>query len=123
MDLAPVFDRVMNSVRRDRVDPVREYRAIVTWCAGRRPHPDWQELAELPVDTDIQALDDWLVDLLENEPPPGEITGYWFGLYNPVTDDDLPSADLSAEGPQGFGAAPSAGVASPEPGRPRRPGA
>jgi len=89
-----VIDRIIKS---DVVSVAGGYGAVIDHCRRRHPHPQWDELAALDVDADCEALDGWFVDLLDNEPPPAEVTGIYFGLFNP-TYEDGPAADVYAAG-------------------------
>ncbi|WP_309897151.1 hypothetical protein [Archangium sp.] len=70
---------------------------IVAHCERQHPHPDWKRLRALDVDRDVQHLARWLTHLFETEAPPVEMTGFWFGLFNPYR-GGKPSADLYVAG-------------------------
>jgi hypothetical protein len=44
----------------------------------------WRRLRGLDYEKECDRLTEWLKRLLAKEPPPKEVNGWWFGLYNPV---------------------------------------
>ncbi|MFY0524908.1 hypothetical protein ACN28I_17730 [Archangium gephyra] len=93
---AAAYDEIQALVRSDC--PVAEGMAhVITHCERQHPHPAWKRLSALDVDSDIQHLERWLTHLFQSAPPPPEMTGFWFGLFNPYRGDE-PSADLYVAG-------------------------
>ena len=62
----------------------------------------WQQLRALDFDNDANDLTMWLTRLFGEEPPPKEINGLWFGLYNPVFDDGEASCQMYIGGSAAF---------------------
>src|SRR5262245_45838132 len=54
----------------------------------------WKRLRKLDFETAAENLTKWLKNLLKKEPPPKNINGLWFGLFNPVLDDGEPSCQM-----------------------------
>ncbi|MFY0562692.1 hypothetical protein ACN28E_02515 [Archangium lansingense] len=70
---------------------------VIEHCARERPHPDWARLRAQEWEAESSQLKHWLTHVLRTEPPPATITGWWFGLFNPVRDGE-PSTDLYVAG-------------------------
>src|SRR6478672_4813074 len=49
----------------------------------------WRRLRTLDFQSDQTSLTAWLTRLFQAEPPPQSINGLWFGLHNPVLDDEV----------------------------------
>jgi hypothetical protein len=62
----------------------------------------WNRLRRLDFAMDAKSLTKWLEHLLKNEPPPDNINGLWFGLYNPQLDDGEPSCQMYVGCSSGF---------------------
>jgi hypothetical protein len=74
---------------------------VIDWCEPRRPHPDWRRLRALDYDQDVPRLSRWLATALGEAPVSGRFQGLWFGLCNPVVDDEA-TADLYVIGSSRF---------------------
>jgi len=61
----------------------------------------WQRLRTLDFESDQERLTGWLTSLFQAEPPPRTINGLWFGLHNPILDDE-PSCQLYVSGSSSF---------------------
>lgn len=89
---AEAYDEIQVLVRSDcSVADAMEH--IITHCERQHPHPDWERIRALDVDRDVQQLERWLTHLFQTEAPPPEMTGFWFGLFNPYRGGQ-PSSDL-----------------------------
>ena len=62
----------------------------------------WKRLRELDFEKDARGLSKWIERLFNNETPPDSINGLWFGLYNPILDDDEPTCQMYVGGAAGF---------------------
>lgn len=62
----------------------------------------WDQLRKLDFDADQHRLTEWLTKLLVAEPPPDDINGFWFGLFNPCDEDGEPSCQTYLGGSAGF---------------------
>jgi hypothetical protein len=71
---------------------------IIQFCEREHPHPHWSSLRALNVDGDLQRLREWLQAIMQTMPPPAQVTGLWFGLFNPGTDEGGVTADLHVMG-------------------------
>lgn len=45
------------------------------------PSPVWEAIAAVDVDTDVERAAAWLLRQMEHRPPPDDLSGLWFGLY------------------------------------------
>jgi hypothetical protein len=64
--------------------------------------PLWKRLRKLDFEEDARGLSKWLKRVLRSEPPPTDINGLWFGLYNPVLGDGEPSCQMYVSGSSAF---------------------
>jgi hypothetical protein len=62
----------------------------------------WKRLRKLDFDQDADSLTKWLSRLLKKEPPPDNINGLWFGLFNPTSFLGNPSCQMYIGGSAGF---------------------
>ena len=69
---------------------------VIDVCQKSVPHKDWERLRDLPYD-DIYLLNEWFNGLLKSDPISEDIRGLWFGLFNPIYDDE-PSSDMYFSG-------------------------
>lgn len=82
-DVRRLFDEIERAVKSD-VPVADGLLRIIQFCEAARPHPDWRALRSLDVAGDLQHLQRWLEAILRTQPPPAQVTGLWFGLFNPV---------------------------------------
>ncbi|HVF19904.1 MAG TPA: hypothetical protein VNA14_06650 [Mycobacteriales bacterium] len=52
--------------------------------ADWRTSPVWQKLRAVDWAEDVAGSARWLEELLRTYPPPGDVTGLWFGLFRPI---------------------------------------
>jgi hypothetical protein len=101
LDLAQAFGWVTDTLAGDR--PVgQSMRRLVGVCADAYPHRDWNRLRELPFG-DTAPLREWIVRVLEADPPPFPLRGLWFGIFNPSC-GGVTSADFYVSGTDRFDA-------------------
>ncbi len=62
--------------------------ALIDYTAQTQPSTEWDELRSLDYQGDALALRGWLAGVLADEPPASDVKAYWFGVYNPVVDDE-----------------------------------
>jgi hypothetical protein len=62
----------------------------------------WKRLRRLDFEQDADILTRWLSRLFKKEPPPANINGLWFGLFNPVGLFGKPSCQMYLGGSTGF---------------------
>jgi hypothetical protein len=72
-------------------------RQAVAVCAEVVPQARWDEFANLDWRLDARQARDWLGSLLRNEPSEPTITGFWFGLFNPIVNGQ-PTSDFYIAG-------------------------
>lgn len=70
---------------------------VTSFCSKATPHRDWEKFRNLSIDEDLAQLERWLRNVFTRTPPEPDITGIWFGLFNPIRDDRA-SADLYVAG-------------------------
>ena len=56
----------------------------VALCRQVAPHVGWDRYTNLDWDQDSRQARDWLGALLREDPPDPTISGFWFGLFNPI---------------------------------------
>lgn len=93
MDFSSIYHQI-EAATKDDVPLATAMRQVIDDCARQRPHADWAQLTAMDFDADFGRLRVWLRRLLEESPLPVAATGLWFGLFNPVDDDDQMLADL-----------------------------
>ncbi len=76
---------------------------LIKLCEDNVPGNHYPQLRNLDYHGDVQSLTHWLRQLLSDKPPPDTIKAFWFGLYNPVLDDDNPICQLYISGSTQFG--------------------
>jgi hypothetical protein len=85
--------------------PIREAMTpYFHYCRVAAPHygATWDSLERLNFDSDFAGLTDWLKTLLATDPPPDDVNGLWFGLYNPCLDDGTAISQLYLSGSKRF---------------------
>jgi len=101
LDLATAFDfisRVALSEKKVK-DGIVD---LVDYCESQLPSNVWEQIRGLDFEGDVTRLAQWLEAVLTNEPPAENIQAFWFGLYNPITDDQDTSCDLYLSGSVDF---------------------
>lgn len=67
--------------------------ALIAHCKSQIPHPNWDRFREIDFDADSGALKHWVRTACSEADPSSSFKGLWFGLNNPVIDDE-PTADI-----------------------------
>jgi hypothetical protein len=62
----------------------------------------WKQLRRLDYGADAEQMAMWLTNLLKTEPPPSQINGLWFGLFNPVVKDGEASCQMYLSGSESY---------------------
>jgi hypothetical protein len=71
---------------------VREgMRQLIDLCARDYPDEAWNDTLAIEFEKDIENLAQWLHRMLTTEPPGDAVGTLWFGLFNPIWDDEEPS--------------------------------
>jgi hypothetical protein len=81
--LGNAFDRIETLVR-NRTAVRRGMATLPDFCNTVLPSPVWKTLLRLDYENDVRRLAEWFRNLLTSEPPPAELNGFWFGLFNPI---------------------------------------
>lgn len=87
----------IESVVKSKLSVAEGFQRVIQFCAREVPHPDWAPLHALDVDGDASHLREWLETIMHATSPPAEVTGLWFGLFNPIV-DGRPTADVRVIG-------------------------
>jgi hypothetical protein len=74
---------------------------LIAYCEEQCPGTAWEAVRALDIDEDIENLTTRLKIILAAAPPPQDIRAYWFGIYNPDTEDG-PSCALYVSGAPRF---------------------
>lgn len=82
-------------------EPTAAWRGFVGSCS-RSSSRFWKGLAKLDLGQDLAVLEAWLRKVMAEEPPPTEVNGLWFGLFNPVVDGDQATSCLYLAGSKRF---------------------
>lgn len=82
----------------------RRMRKVIEACKSDHPHPDWDQLANLPYSQDIENLTHWVPAMAQRDPPSCKIAALWFVVCNPVQENHQVSADLYFFGSETFDA-------------------
>lgn len=82
LDLAELHGLIVNELAADR--PIRESMdRLITACAAKRPHDDWEQLRALPLGN-TDDLCAWIEKPFRLDPPSEKLAGLWFGIFNPI---------------------------------------
>jgi hypothetical protein len=74
---------------------------LIAFCEEQCPGTAWEAVRALDIETDIENLTARLKIILAAAPPPLNIRAYWFGIYNPDTEEG-PSCALYVSGAPRF---------------------
>ena len=100
MDFASLF-HVIEEKAHAADDITTAMAAVISQCESMRPHKDWQRLAALPYH-ETEALHEWIERPFDYDPPDATTAGLWFGIFNPVSKDGRPVADMYLAGSNRF---------------------
>jgi len=78
---------LVSNLARSEVDVASGVGRILEFCNSVCPSEVWREIGALDSTHDCSALERWLHDLLEAEPPEESIVAFWFGLFDEVGPD------------------------------------
>lgn len=92
-DYDRLFDQLIASVAAAGPISVR-MQSVIDECVRQRPHPDWERLRQIDFDADRERIEGWFALAFPN-PPGFAPRGLWFGICNPVIDDE-PTAGIYA---------------------------
>ena len=96
--------RKIKELVRKNTPLVEGMHALLDLCQELHPSPRWRKLYHLKFEDDLLNLAFWLEALLTHEPPPKSVTGFWFGLFNPILEDGAPTSCLYLAGSERFDA-------------------
>ena len=97
IDFDAMYELVAATVKSD-VDLETGMARVLEACATTRPHIDWARLAELDFGGDLTRVRTWFAQLITEDPPGDEITGLWFGVFNPVGAEEPMLTDVYVTG-------------------------
>jgi hypothetical protein len=60
---------------------------LLDLCERTQPSSVWATLRAFDYAEDNRVLEEWIRRLLRTEPPPIDINGFWFGLFNPLLEN------------------------------------
>lgn len=87
MDIGEAFDEVVRiATTAENVNT--GMTALLDYSETTYPSPIWAALRSVDYRQDAAGVTAWLRQVLESEPPSADIKAYWFGIYNPVVDDE-----------------------------------
>jgi hypothetical protein len=89
MDRAEAFSQV--AARAEQGAKVEELMSLACdHCQQVLPHSTWEQVREIDWAKSTAESTHWLGTLLAAQPPGANITGFWFGVFNPIYDDSSP---------------------------------
>ena len=94
--MALAADRILDIVSR-APGAAAGMHELISESASRQPHPDWALVGALDWSAEVMRLAGWLTTLMSDEPAGAQMTGVYFGLFNPVVDGET-VADLYVAG-------------------------
>lgn len=95
------YKRVEKLIRKD-IFVNAGMKDLLGFCEKVKPAKCWKPLYQLEYEKGFDQLTDWLTNLLTKQPPTKTINGLWFGLFNPVLKDGLPTCCLYLAGSKRF---------------------
>lgn len=94
--------RKIKELVRKKTPLVEGMHTLLDLCQELHPSPRWKKLYRLKYEDDLLYLAFWLETLLATEPPPRNVTGFWFGLFNPILEHGEPTSCLYLAGSKLF---------------------
>jgi hypothetical protein len=91
-DIQILFQATMASVAAPGTIAQRMHK-LIDACERRLPHPDWAHIRRIDFDADAAALRKWLAEAWSEGALHEGHQGLWFGIVNPVVDDE-PLTDI-----------------------------
>jgi hypothetical protein len=99
-DYDKLFDEIVRQVSADGSITARML-AVIDECERQRPHKDWMSLRAVDFDGDTPQLARWLASAFGEATASMKVKGLWFGLFNPVVDDEV-SSNIYVAGSNSF---------------------
>ena len=87
MDIGAAFDETLRIVTTAQ-SMDEGMNALLDYSAAVYPSPIWATLKTLDHQQDAIGIRTWLEGVLTAEPPPSHVKAFWFGIYNPVVDEE-----------------------------------
>lgn len=72
----------------------RRMGVIIDECAAQNPHPDWDRFRKINFQRDTSKIAGWLPAAFPGAQPKHSRQGLWFGLFNPLDDNEDSTADI-----------------------------
>ena len=73
---------------------------VIDECERQLPHADWEHMRRIDFEADLPILKGWLAAAVREGAVRAEDQGLWFGLFNPIHDDNGATSDMYvASGP------------------------
>jgi hypothetical protein len=91
-DIQILFQSMMASVAAPGTIAQRMHK-LIDECERQLPHPDWAHIRRIDFDADAPALREWLADAWREGAVHEGHQGLWFGIFNPIVDDE-PLTDI-----------------------------
>ena len=75
-------------------------QVVIDECERQFPHADWERMRRIDFDADLPVLKGWMTAAVREGVVRAGDQGLWFGLFNPVHDDNGATCDMVvASGP------------------------
>lgn len=101
---AAVFDRIRRLIALDQ-SVSAGMREIIAICAADVPHADWDALALIDYDADVESLRGWIPRVFGAQKPSFPIRGLFVSLCTPGTEEGEIWSDLELMATPGYDAA------------------
>jgi len=96
MDRAEAFEQVAAQAQRGAT--VEELMPLACdLCDQVYPDSTWEQIRTIDWVMSTKQSHQWLAALLASEPPGANITGFWFGIFNPIYADPQPADSTLSE--------------------------
>lgn len=100
MDYLAFFELLEKQVHSD-VSIQTGIENIISFCSSENSHDDWNKLGSFDYQ-ETEELDIGIRELFKNDPPADTTAGLWFGIFNPVDENDQTVADFYVSGSDRF---------------------
>jgi hypothetical protein len=93
LNYAAIFERIRRLIAVD-VPVSAGMREIIGLCAADVPHADWDALAAIDYEADVESLRGWILRVFGHQKPSFPIRGIFVSLCNPGTEEGKIWSDL-----------------------------
>jgi hypothetical protein len=91
-DYEKVFQTIVDNSH--IVDATAFMMSVIAVCDSVQPDNSWQKFVELNYEDEVSKLEDHIISVLQIEPAEFKIEGIWFGINNPVLENNEATAGI-----------------------------